>query len=48
MYGLYLPQIQFAGQHHDIGKLGVEPQCLYVGNAQLGGNMHLQADFSAI
>ena len=37
----HLFHIQFSRQHHDIGKLSIEAQCLDVGDVQLGGEMHL-------
>ena len=46
--GLHLLQVQLPGQHHHIGPLRIETQGLYVGNAQLRGDMHLQADFPAV
>ena len=46
--GLHLLQVQLPGQHNHIGPLGIKAQGLYVGNAQLRGDMHLQADFPAV
>ena len=37
----HLLQIQFARQHHHIGKLGIETQSLHIRNIQLRGQMHL-------
>ncbi len=48
MDGADLVQVQFTGQHHYIGKLGVEAQRFNVGYAKLGGDMHLQANLPAI
>ena len=48
MDGADLVQVQFTCQNHYIGKLGVEAQRLNVGYAELGGNMHLQANLPAI
>ena len=45
---LHLLQAQFPGQHHHIGPLRIEAKGLEVGDAQLRGDMHLQADFPAI
>ena len=44
----YLVKIQFASQHHHIGKLGIELQCLDVRDIQLGREMHLHTLLSAI
>ena len=46
--GCHLVHIEFAGKHHDIGKLGIEAQRLNVGDIELGGEMHLYADAVAI
>ena len=37
----HLIHIQFTGEHHDIGKLGVEAQGLDVGDVELCREMHL-------
>ena len=45
---LHLVQVQFARQHNDIRKLGVELEGEDVGDAQLGGDMHFQAYLAAV
>ena len=44
----HLFQFQFARQHHHIGKGRVETKRLFVRNVELGGEMHLLSDGSAI
>ena len=39
----HLGKVQFPCEHHDVGPLGIEAQGFGIGNAQLGGDMHLQA-----
>ena len=46
--GFYLLQGKFPRQHNHIGKLGVKAERFNVGDTQLGGNMHLQANPSTI
>ena len=41
--GPHLFQAQLARQHDHVGELAVEAQALYVGNTELRGNVHLQA-----
>ena len=43
-----LIEIEFAGQHDDIGKLGVETQGFGIGDRQLRGDMDFQTDFAAV
>ena len=44
----HLLHIQFAGQHHDVGKLGIEAQGLDVRDVQLGGEVNLHAPLAAV
>ena len=44
----HLLQIQFAGKHYHIGKLGIESQSLYIGYIQLGRKMYLLPDPAGI
>ena len=46
--GFYLMEVQFAGQDHHIGPLGVKAEGFHVGNAELRRDVHLQADFPAV
>ncbi len=38
---LHLVEVELAGEHHHVGKLRVISQGLGVGDAELGGDMHL-------
>ena len=44
----HLVEVQLAGQHHDVGKAGVESQGLGVRDIQLGGQMHLHPNLAGI
>ena len=48
VYVGHLRHIQFAGQHHDIGKLGIEFQRFDVADVQLGGQVYLLPYLSAV
>ena len=52
---LYLPRdfchlgkIEFACQHHDIGKLRIELQCLDIADVELGREVHFLSDAAAV
>ena len=45
---LDLSEIELAGEDDDICKLGVEPQSLDVGYAQLGRDMYLHSDLAGV
>ena len=44
----YLVEIEFPRQHHHIGEPGIEAQALNIGDAELGGDVHLEADLTAV
>ena len=44
----HLLDIQFACQHHHVGKLGIEFQCLDVGDVELGGKVNFNVLLAAI
>ena len=44
----YLLHVQFAGKHHNIGKLCIEAQCLDVRDIELCGEMHLLTYLSTV
>ena len=44
----HLLHLQFASQHHHIGKLGIETQGLDVGDVELRGEVHFETNLSAI
>ena len=44
----HLVHVEFAGQHSHVGELGIEPQCLGVGNVELRTQVHLHTALSAV
>ena len=48
MYFFDLKEIELARKYYDIGELGIEAQGLHIGNAELGGYVHLKTDLAAI
>ena len=44
----HLVHVELAGQHHHIGKLGIEPERLDVADVELGGEMHLLPHTAAV
>jgi len=43
-----LVHVEFTGQHAHVGKPGIELQGLYIGDIELGGEVHLHAHLTAI
>ena len=48
MDGSHLVEVEFAGQHYHIGKLGIELQRLDVGDVQLGAQVYLLTNAVAV
>ena len=48
VYLRHLVEVQLAGQHHHIGKVGIEAQGLDIGNIELGGEVYLLPYLGAV
>ena len=48
VYLRHLIHVEFSGQYHHVGKLGIEAQGLDVGDVELSREMHLHALLSAV